>query len=534
MKCLLLSNVTMDPLVRHLKPWDVVCGPYNAMLASLAASDGLAAAADVTHVLCLYDTDALMGDKLYGGPGPDQCEAFLDALDNFCARCADKIVLVNTFCLSSNRWLGFADLTHGDSLKAFENQLNARLISIAKMRSNLLLVDIELLFRRYGEQALISNAFWYAGRIRYTNRMFEVLAGTLRHALAAYSHPARKVLVLDLDNTLWGGIVGEVGPGGIVLSEDGQGRCYRDFQRCLKAIQRTGVLLAVVSKNNESDVEEVFRDNPMMVLKREDFCAVVANWTAKVENIAELSKTLDLDTNSFVFIDDNPVEREAVKKFMPEVAVPDFPARAEQLPTWFQQEVAPEFFGKHAVTTEDSGKTEQYHARAARHKLATHFDLDSYLAELGIECDVQVDPANAVTRAAQMTQKTNQFTLTARRYNVKDIAAFVESNNHAVLMMDYRDRFGDEGSVGLAIVDFADGRIDTFLQSCRVIGRKVEDRLLDRAIELCRARGLKMVVGEFVPSRKNQMVSNFYEQHGFMQISAQPNGSVLYGKQLHG
>lgn len=533
MKFLLLSNVNMEPLVRHLKPWEVVCGPYNSMLANLSASDGLGSAADITHLLCLYDTDALLGDAFYGAGAPDQCEEFIGALDRFCARCPDKVVITHTFCLSSSRWLGLADMTHRNSLGALESRLNARLAAVAGARSNLLVFDLELLFRRHGEQALVSNTFWYAGRIRYTARMFELLADTLRQSLAAYAQAARKVLVLDLDNTLWGGIVGEVGPEGIALSEDGAGRCYRDFQRCLKALQSTGVLLAIVSKNNAQDVDEVFDENPMMILRREDFAAIYANWSAKVENIAEIAKSLDLDTDSFVFIDDNPAEREAIRKFMPEIAVPEFPNRVEDLPTWFQRDIAPAYFGKCAVTSEDSTKTQQYHARTARHQLAASFDLDGYLAELGIECKVQIDPTNAVVRAAQMTQKTNQFNLTARRYDVKDLARFVESNQHAVLMLDYRDRFGDEGSVALAIVELTEGKIDTFLTSCRVIGRKVEQRLLDKAFELCRERGLNTVVGEFIPTRKNQMVSNFYEDHGFTRVSSEPNGRIIYEKSLN-
>jgi FkbH-like protein len=532
-KLLLLSNVNMEPLVRHLKPWEVACAPYNSMLVNLSASDGLASAADITHLLCIYDTEALMGDALYGAAAPAQCEAFLGALDNFCARCPDKVVITHTFCLGSSRWLGFADVTHQGSLKALEGSLNARLVSIAKARPNLLVFDLEILFRRHGEDALISNTFWYAGRIRYSTRMFELLAETLRQALAAYTRPARKVLVLDLDNTLWGGIVGEVGPTGITLSEDGAGRCYRDFQRCLKAIQQTGVLLAIVSKNNAQDVDEVFSENPMMILRREDFAAIYANWSVKAENIAEISELLDLDTDSFVFIDDNPAEREAIRKFLPEVVVPEFPNRVENLAAWFQREIAPVYFGKYAVTAEDSAKTQQYHARAARHQLAASFDLDGYLAELGIQCDIHIDPTNAVARAAQMTQKTSQFNLTTRRYNVNDLAHFVESAKWAVLMLDYRDRFGDEGSVGLAIVDLAEGRIDTFLTSCRVIGRKVEQRLLEKAFELCRARGLERVVGEFIPTRKNQMVSNFYEDHGFTRLSSQPNGRIVYEKSLN-
>ena len=175
------------------------------------------------------------------------------------------------FSFSSNRWLGFADVLHASSLKACEATLNTKLVAIAKSHPNLLLLDLDLLFRRHGEDALVSDAFWYTGRIRYTARMFELLAETIRRAIDAHAQRCKKVLILDLDDTLWGGVVGELGPLGIALSEDGVGRCYRDFQRCIKAVTRTGVLLAIVSKNNEADVIEVFDKNKMMVLRQDDF-----------------------------------------------------------------------------------------------------------------------------------------------------------------------------------------------------------------------------------------------------------------------
>jgi FkbH-like protein len=235
-----------------------------------------------------------------------------------------------------------------------------------------------------------------------------------------------------------------------------------------------------------------------------------------------------------VFIDDNPVEREAVRKFLPEVAVPEFPARIENLQTWLLREVIPAYFGKYAITAEDEAKTEQYRANAARQKLATSFDLDGYLSELNIECDIRVNAPNQLVRAAQMTQKTNQFNLTTRRYDITDLTRFVESAEHAVLMLDYRDRFGDEGSVALAIVDLAEGRIDTFLASCRVIGRKVEAQLLDKAVELCRDRGLQKVIGEYIPTRKNTMAATFYEDHGFTPMLRAPDGRTTYEKPIEG
>jgi FkbH-like protein len=532
MKILLISNINMQPLARLLKPSEVSCGPYNSMLVDLSTVDSLAGKDEFSHILCIYDSDTLMGEALHGAPGAQSCEAFLAALDGFCGRSPRKLVIANTLCLGSSRWLGFADVTHEASLKSAEAAFNARLAAIARRRPNLLLLDIEMLIRRHGEETLISNAFWYTGRIRFTGKMFELLAQVIRRAMAAHAQRSRKVLVLDLDNTLWGGAVGEEGALGITLSEDGAGRCYRDFQRCLKAIQRTGVLLAVSSKNNPADVDEVFDSNPMMYLKREDFAAIRANWEPKPDNIAEIAEALDLGTDSFVYIDDSPAEREAVARFLPEIAIPGFPERVENLPAWFMREVVPEYFGKYAITAEDAAKTGQYRAKEARCELAAHFDLDQYLEQLGIECSIHVDAKNRLVRAAQMTQKTNQLNLTTRRYEVTDLARFVDSPEHAVLMLDYRDRFGDEGSVALAIVDLAEGRIDTFLTSCRVIGRKVERRLLDKAVELCGAHGRRKVVGEYIPTHRNQLSATFYESHGFMLAAELPDGRKIYEKRI--
>jgi FkbH-like protein len=530
MKGVLLSNINMDPLLRTLRPWNIAAGTYNSLLADLANDRSVAVREDVTHVFCLYDSDTLLGDAFYGSGHPESCEQFLSLLDSFCARYTSKVMVANLLSVSSNRWLGFADALHPESLKKYEAAFNESLVTIAKKYPNLLLIDINLLFRRYGESALLSNAFWYAARIRYTARMFELMANMIRPALEAHAQRVKKVLLLDLDDTLWGGIVGERGPHGIALSQEDKGRCYRDFQRCIKALTRTGVLLAIVSKNNVEDVDEVFHTNKMMILQKEDFAAIRINWRPKVENIAEIAEELSLGTDSFVYIDDNPVECEAVRKFMPEVAVPDFPTQAENLPSWFMQEVAPIYFGKYVISKEDAAKTQQYRANHARRQLAATFDLDAYLAGLGIECSISADDGKQLVRASQMTQKTNQFNLTTRRYEISDLTRFVENHDHAVLLLDYRDRFGDEGCVGMAIIDLAASRIDTLLMSCRVIGRKVEDRLLDKAIDLCRTRGHPKIVGEYIPSRKNKLVADFYDKHGFTPVTEHSDGRIVYEK----
>jgi len=312
MRALLLSNVNVQPLRMFLKPWDVTCGNYNSILLELSDPNSEACSPELQSVLCIIDSDAMMGEALYGEGTSDQCAAFLSALEHFCSTHKEKIVIANTFCLSTRRWLNFADLFHPQSLKALEIRLNEGLLAIAKANRNLVLLDTEMLFRRHGEDALISDSFWYMGRIRYTNLMFRALAKIIHQAANAYANRTKKLLILDLDNTIWGGVLGEAGPNGIALSEDGEGRCYRDFQRALKAVQRTGVLLAICSKNNLMDLEEVFEQNAMMILRRGDFACIRANWDPKPTNIVDIAETLNLNADSFVFIDDNPFERELV------------------------------------------------------------------------------------------------------------------------------------------------------------------------------------------------------------------------------
>jgi FkbH-like protein len=532
MRALLLSNVNMQPIAAFLKPWEVVCSEYNSILIDLTDHQSAAYSSDFTHVLCLIHGDAMMGDALYGEGAPEQCEAYLNALELFCSANPGKTVIANLFCFGVRRWLSFADPLHPLSLRSAELRLNERMIAIARSHLNLLLLDTDLLIRKHGEESSRSDAFWYLGRIPYSNLMFKSLATAIQQASAAYANRGKKVLVLDLDNTLWGGVVGEAGPSGIVLSEDGVGRCYRDFQRALKAIKRTGVLLAICSKNNREDLDEVFERNAMMILGPGDFACIRANWEPKPQNIVDIAETLNLNVDSLVFIDDNPVERDLVRTALPDVVVPDFPARVENLTTWFMQELVPAHFAKYRLTDEDANKSEQYRAHEVRRQLSRSLDLDSFLEDLKIECVIRVNPAEQIARIAQMTQKTNQFNLTTRRYEMPAITQILNSTDSAVLLLEYTDRFSSEGAVGLAILDFANTKIDTFLLSCRVIGRRVEDRLLSEVYNQFRMRGLSRIVAEFIPTRKNQQVSSFYDNHGFSLVSQAEDGSRIYERLL--
>ncbi|MFZ1123662.1 MAG: HAD-IIIC family phosphatase [Candidatus Baltobacteraceae bacterium] len=528
MKAHLISNVTMQPLVAALEPIEVTLGQYDSLLLELADARSVSADCATTYLFCLFDTDTLLGESLYSASPPDRALAFLDLLDRFCEAHPAKAVLVNTFCAGSARARSFLDLLSDSSPRAWESRLNARLIAMAHSRSNLILVDIEMLYRRFGEDKLHSAAFWYAGRIRYTAKMFAELAKLVRQALSAYSSQARKVLVLDLDNTLWGGIVGELGATGVALGHDGLGRAYQDFQRSLKALKETGVLLAICSKNNAADVDEVFEQNSQMILSRDDFVALRVNWNPKPENLLDIARSLNLGLQSFVFLDDSPVERRLVVESLPEVAVPIFPSKPEALPRWFVDEVVFPYFPRYRLTNEDLRKTEQYKANELRSEFARTLYLDAFLRGLNINCTLRVDEAATIQRAAQMTQKTNQFNLTTLRCEPREVEQYVNDPDRALVVLDYADRFGTEGLVALALLDFSEARIANLLMSCRVVGRKVEDRLFAKVMELFSERGVTRIVGEFIPSRKNQMVATFYDERGFSLVFEDADGRKLY------
>lgn len=532
MKARLLSNVTMQPIAAALQPLDVTIGDYGSLILELVDARSPAAGDDVSHVLCLFDTDTLLGDAFYQPAADTEARVFVDALDTFCAAHPGKTVVTNTFCAGTNRPATFTEPIADRSVSVLEQELNGRLRDIARERANLVLIDLGLVFRRYGEERLTNASFWYSGRIRYTSFMFRVLAAEITQALAAYGGRAKKVLVLDLDNTLWGGIVGETGPLGVTLSEQGEGAIFRDFQRAVKALKSTGVLLAVCSKNNPEDVDELFEQNSMMLLAREDFVCIRANWDAKPKNLADIAHTLNLGLESFVFIDDNPVERQIVAASMPEISVPEFPARIEDLPRWFIDDVVRPYFGKYRITSEELAKTEQYRANESRRDFAVNLDLDAFLDALQIECDIKVDSPDTVVRASQMTQKTNQFNLTTRRCEIPEIARYVESPDNALITLAYKDRFGSEGIVALAMVDRKRARIDNIVMSCRVIGRKVEDRLLEKVIDVLRDSGAQLATAEYIPTRKNQQVASFYEEHGFELIGEGADGTRQYQRAI--
>jgi FkbH-like protein len=325
------------------------------------------------------------------------------------------------------------------------------------------------------------------------------------------------VLCTDLDNTLWGGVLGEEGPHGIVTGNAFPGNCYLEYQKYLSGLAARGVLLAIVSKNNHAEVEEAFQlRSADLALQLDAFVAKKIGWNEKAEAIKELATELSLGLDSFVFVDDSPVECAAIRRYLPEVAVVELPG---DKPWEFVKTLADQcFFDSLAVTDDDINRQKEYEAQAQRNALLTNADSkEEFLKSLSIVCTF-IDAVDApLARSVQLLAKTNQFNLTTRRRTSAEVERFAEAPGGQAVAVRVRDRFGDAGVVGLVLAAQEGDRcvIDSLLLSCRVIGRGIETALLACVAERAVRMGLRWLIGEYIESKKNAPCKSFYPEHGF-------------------
>jgi FkbH-like protein len=381
------------------------------------------------------------------------------------------------------------------------------------------------------------NAFYDMRRYFWTKQPLSEggcveLAHQLCAGVRALTTGPKKVLVVDLDNTLWGGVVGETGPLGIGLGESPEGEAFRAFQKHLKGLAARGVVLAIASKNNLKDAMEPFETNPEMLLKLEDFAACEINWEPKGTTLARLAKTLNLGLDSFVFFDDNPAEREQVRQALPVVEIVEVPTdpaeyvRALQAGCWFETT---------GLTEEDSMRSLQYAVERQRRELEqSSGSLEDYLRSLEMIGDARpIDDAD-LQRVVQLLAKTNQFNLTTRRHSHEEVLALLDTPGAIGMTIRVCDRFGDHGLIGVVIGvpeagrDVPSLRIDTWLMSCRVIGRTVEQFTFLAILDRASRAGYHRIVGEYVPTAKNALVRDLYDTLGFRPHAEAPGGGRVY------
>jgi len=401
--------------------------------------------------------------------------------------------------------------TYQNILIQKEMEYNNKLFEFSKNYQNVVFFD----FKSVVSPNFYTSKYWYLGRIKYTNECFDVIAKEIRNIIKAFKGNIKKVLILDLDNTLWGGVIGEEE---IKLSNDGIGKIYLDFQKQIKKLKDYGVLLTINSKNNYEDGINGL-NHSMSVLKEDDFIIKKINWNNKADNIIEIANELNVGLDSLVFIDDNKIEREILKEILPQVNVAEFPNDIFLLNEWFLKEVVYKFFPKIILTNEDSKKHLQYKAKFERQKLQKVMNYEEFLNSLNIKINILKDDKQFITRYAQLTQKTNQFNLTTKRYDINDIENFINNPGFVVLGVEYEDKFLKEGIVGLAILKIEENiEIDTFLLSCRILKRGVEDKLLQYIEEFAKKLN-KKVVGYYFETPKNIQTKNFYVEHNYKKIN---------------
>jgi FkbH-like protein len=412
-------------------------------------------------------------------------------------------------------------------------QINRELRRVAGEVLGVYVLDYEALVARYGSAHWHDERKWLMARLPIAADHLLHMAREWTRFVVPLAGRTCKALVVDLDNTLWGGVIGEDGMAGIKVGAEYPGAAFQTLQRALLDLSRRGILLAVCSKNNPDDAMEAIEKHPGMLVRAKDFAAMRINWGDKSQNLREIARELNIGIDSLAFLDDNPFEREQIRSGLPEVFVIDISGNPLEYAAAVRD--CP-IFERLSLSSEDQQRTvmyaEQRQRSDAEHSFQTKEDFFRYL-----EQEADLDPVTDLTlaRVAQLTQKTNQFNTTTRRYSEAQIAGMAKRSDWHILSIKVRDRFGDHGLVGVAITrDEGDKcEIDAFLLSCRVIGRTVETALLAHLAKGAAERGCKRLIGRFLPTKKNAPARDFYQQHGFVRGETNDSG-ILWVLDLEG
>jgi FkbH-like protein len=392
------------------------------------------------------------------------------------------------------------------------------------------LFDVAGLAETVGLANWFSPSEWNLAKLPFAQSYLPLYADHVCRTIAALRGKSRRCLVLDLDNTLWGGVIGDDGLKGIQIAQgDAAGEAYLALQRYCLALRERGVVLAVSSKNEDDTARLPFREHPEMLLREEHFAVFQANWSDKATNIKSISEELALGLESLVFVDDNPFERELVRKALPQVAVPEMPSD----PALYARTLAAAgYFELATFSQEDLSRAAYYDGNARRAALQKQVgDLNQYLASLNMEIIFQPFNETGRARIAQLINKSNQFNLTTRRYSEAEVAEMENDSNCFSLQIRLTDSFGDNGMISVIIcraTPEGNWDIDTWLMSCRVLGRGVEKMALREMLEHASERGVGKLIGTFRPTDRNKLVEQHYSKLGFTEVERQPDGTTVW------
>ncbi len=507
----LLSNITTDLLKLKLSKSFEVYTPsgFNGWISDVYNSDSFIYDKACEAIIILLDGSTFSEYEVI----KDEMKTWQEAINNLVSK-ASKPVIVSTIDVKPSKVRTLSEVSWAYEIQKLWSDF---LINLTSNNSNFYAIDLAELVSDIGRNNFYSYKMLYLSSMPYSKTGIQTICEEITSTLANIFESKKKVIVLDLDNTLWGGVIGEDGVDGIQLSNHKEGQRYYDFQKQLKRMKERGVLLAIASKNNLEDVKPIFEQSDML-LKESDFVSKKISWNSKSQSIKEIEEDLNITEGGFVFVDDNPVERNIVKGECKEVVVPDFPEDTTALSV-FAEDLYKKYFRLPRLLNEDKKKTEMYFSASKRSEAKKACNnIDDYIKSLEISLDIHEMREDEIARVAQLCGKTNQFNLTTKRYTESDIKAMFEASDYDIFVTYVSDKYGNDGLTSVLILKKESKQIsiDTFLMSCRVMGRKIENAIINEVLN--RYSNYKAINGSYIPTAKNKPVEKVYDLLGFSYI----------------
>lgn len=519
MRISILSNVNLDMLSGLLKKKNQIFQPdgYGEWITYALRSDNRMLQFKPECIILLLDGNELLKNC----KSKEENELELDHTNEYIKKMAENYkesyLLVSTIDVKNNQ-IKAGDAC--DSCLQAAAYWDKKLSELSAHLKNVHRFELRNLIENYGRTNFYSDKFWYMGSIPYDMKALHSLALEIQCSLDKLRTLRRKVLVLDLDNTLWGGVIGEDGVEGITLDSAHEGAIYQDAQREIKKMQQMGVLLAIASKNNMDDVRKVFEEHPHMILKESDFVSMYVNWEPKWDNIRKMALELNLGLDSFVFVDDNEAEREAMRLHEPEVEVVDFPQDITKLADCMRK-VYENYFWSWELTEEDQKKTIEYRQEKKREEdKKSAVSYEEYLKSLHTKIKIEDVSEETKTRAVQLMNKTNQFNVCTIRMDELELEKYQKEKKGHILIAEVSDKYGNSGWV-VELLYHMDGKIaliDNLLMSCRVMGRCIEDAIADAFFEKLFKEGVCEIQADYIRTAKNKPVEELWDKLGFVCV----------------
>lgn len=535
-----LSNATIDMVVpalvssafRHGIALEIVQPAYDQVAQEVLRSDSKVNTCKPDAVLFCLDYRALPlklspGDREAASAAVEGAIGYLQTLRQGIKSHSDAVCIFQTFPPPVETLFGNLDRTLPGTLRNLVDCINRELAAWIDGSGDVLL-DVGGLAETVGLSNWHNTRLWNIGKLPFADDCIPLYADHVARVIAAIRGKTRKVLILDLDNTVWGGVIGDDGLEGIKIAQgDARGEAYRAVQRLALELRDRGILLAVSSKNTDEVARAPFRDHPEMLLKLEHLAVFQANWNDKATNIQAIAEELSLGLEALVFLDDNPVERGLIRKLLPQVAVPELP----EDPAYYARTLAAAgYFESVSFASEDRRRADYYQGNARRASLQRQIGgVDAYLASLDMTITFQPFDAMGRARIVQLINKSNQYNLTTRRYTEPEVEALEIDPETLTLQVRLSDVFGDNGMISVVICKAGERgtwEIDTWLMSCRVLGRKVEHAVLREILAHARAADVEKLHGTYFPTDRNRLVSDHYAKLGFTALGEDEAGST--------